>query len=163
LTWRRYIIDHFERLRNVTIFVHAERYQWHNDDPDYDGMRNLARLNITYVQSQGYVNLRCAWLLGCPAEIHPLVDASHTGTPIKTKEVYKKSFEELFPGIEVPATIGTSCCAQFAVAKEAIQSRPKQDYEKYRQWIIETDLADDLSGRVLEYSWHSKSPTVMNR
>ena len=141
----------------MTIFIHPERYQWHNDDPDYDGQRNLERLNITYVRDVGYTNLRCAWVLGCPAEVHPFADAGHVSVPPKAGEVYKESFEKLFPGVEVPRVVGSTCCAQIAVSKDVIRSRPIDDYVRYRQWIMNTDIPDDLSGRVLEYSWHSKS------
>lgn len=140
----------------MTIFIHAERYQWHNDDPDYDGARTLSRLNTTHILTQGYASLRCAWILGCPEEIRPYIDAGKSSVPPKAGEVYKQSFEQLFPGVVVPRVVGTACCAQLAASKEAILSRSKEDYERYRRWIIETDIRDDLSGRVLEYAWHSK-------
>lgn len=37
-----------------------------------------------------------------------------------------------------------------------MQERPKSEYERIRDWLLETELADQISGRVLEYSWHSK-------
>lgn len=30
----------------------------------------------------------------------------------------------------------------------------KADYERYYNWVLSTELSDDVSGRVLEYSWH---------
>jgi hypothetical protein len=27
---------------------------------------------------------------------------------------------------------------------------------KYRQWIMDTELGDNISGRIMEYSWHSE-------
>lgn len=154
-----YIIDHYDKLEDVTIFVHAERYQWHNDDPDYDGQRLLSSLNLTQIQVQGYASLKCSWTLGCPAEIHPSRDAGKPSNPPKAGEVYKQSFQVLFPDVEVPDVVGSACCAQFAVSRDAIRNRPKADYEKYRQWILDTEIVDDLSGRVLEYAWHSESKT----
>jgi hypothetical protein len=50
--------------------------------------------------------------------------------------------------------VGVSCCAQFAATREKIRERTKEQYEKYRDWIMETDLGDAISGRVFEYSWH---------
>ena len=29
------MIDHYDDLPNVMVFMHSERYQWHNDDPIY--------------------------------------------------------------------------------------------------------------------------------
>lgn len=63
---------------------------------------------------------------------------------------------ELFPGQPVPQEIGVSCCAQFSVTREKVLERPKSDYEHYRQWLLRTPLKDALSGRVMEYSWHSE-------
>ena len=76
--------------------------------------------------------------------------------PVSAKRVYKKAFEELFPGEQVPEAIGVACCSQFAVRREAIRMRPRADYIRYRNWLMETELEDSLSGRVLEYSWHSE-------
>ena len=144
------------------IFQHANRYQWHNDDPLYDGQRMLSRLQLPFVKSQGYVNLRCVWTLGCPAEIRPLkefISPSENEGEVSEKAragaFYKPAFEKLFPGVPVPEVIGASCCAQFAVTKDKIRERPKSDYESYRRWLLETTLPDDISGRILEYSWHS--------
>ena len=43
---------------------------------------------------------------------------------------------------------------RFATTKATILAHPKEDYEHYRQWLLETPLPDDVSGRILEYSWH---------
>jgi hypothetical protein len=31
----RYIIDNYDNLPDIVIFVHGRRYQWHNEDPLY--------------------------------------------------------------------------------------------------------------------------------
>ena len=31
----RYIIDNYDTLPDVMVFIHSLRYQWHNDDPLY--------------------------------------------------------------------------------------------------------------------------------
>lgn len=157
-----YIIDNYDKLPKITIFSHSTRYQWHNDDPFYDGQAVLARLNLPHVQREGYVSLRCGWSLGCPAEIHPLSEANATG-PVAdpdSKEAragsfYKEAFEELFPHEPVPEVIGAHCCAQFAVTADKIHERPVTDYIRFRAWLLHTPLKDYLSGRILEYSWHS--------
>ena len=51
--------------------------------------------------------------------------------------------------------VGAARCAQFAVTKAQIRKRPKEYYEKIRQWLIETPRSDSTSGRILEWSWHS--------
>ena len=54
----------------------------------------------------------------------------------------------------VPEQVGSACCAQFAVSKERVLQRPKKDYEKFRQWVTETEKSDAKSGRIMEFLWH---------
>ena len=159
LTFRdcRYIIDNYDTLPDNILFIHPNRYQWHNDDPDYDGLPMLRHFQLPYLEKEGYVNIRCAWSLGCPSEIKPLAEEGEHREAVHAGGQYKKAFEQLFPGDKVPAVVGVSCCAQFAATREKIRERTKEQYEKYRDWIMETDLGDAISGRVFEYSWHSKS------
>lgn len=155
-----YIIDYYDELPPVMIFHHANRFQWHNDDPLYDGERVLKRLQIPTIERDGYTSLRCVWTLGCPVEIRPMSEdvdgADPTSSDARAGTFYKKAaFEHLFPNITVPAEVGGACCAQFAVTSAQVRKRSRLDYERYRRWLLETPLRDDLSGRILEYSWHS--------
>ncbi|CEN60628.1 hypothetical protein ASPCAL03064 [Aspergillus calidoustus] len=152
MVYLTYIIDNYDNLPDSVLFIHSQRYQWHNDDPYYDGVPMLRNFQLPYLEKQGYVNIRCVWLLGCPGEVHPLTDVHHEN--IHVGEYFKYGFMELFPGTELPETVGVSCCAQFGVTRWKIRERPKSDYLRYRKWLSETDLTDDLSGRIMEYSWH---------
>lgn len=152
-----YIIDRYDTLPGNLIFHRGERFQWHADDPDYDSLKMLERLRVDVLKEKGYVNLRCTWLLGCPSEIRPSMDESSTAPAngiIHAKHVYRKAFQELFPDLTMPSVIGTSCCAQFAVHRDRVWKRPREDYVRYREWLINTELSDELSRRVMEYSWH---------
>ncbi|KAK4447111.1 hypothetical protein QBC34DRAFT_410452 [Podospora aff. communis PSN243] len=165
MVYLTHIIDRYDSLASITVFVHAARFAWHNDDPDYDVLATFRNLRLDYVQSAGYVNLRCVWALGCPEEIRPELDAldrpyeaairnRQPGQALTTKRVYKQAFQELMPGVPLPSLVGVACCSQFAVSRDAIRSRPREDYVRWRTWLLETELTDDLSGRVLEYMWH---------
>ncbi len=105
----------------------------------------------------GYVNLRCVWVIGCPAEIRPAQDeAARDGADaLLAKHVYKEAFGELFPATPVPDVVAVSCCSQFGVTRETIRSRPRADYIRYRDWLLATPLDDALNGRVFEFAWHS--------
>ncbi|KAL1838041.1 hypothetical protein VTJ49DRAFT_3114 [Mycothermus thermophilus] len=74
--------------------------------------------------------------------------------PTRGAHVYKHAFEELMPGVRVPENVGVSCCSQLAVSHEAIRSWPKDDYVRWRKWLLKTPMSDDLSGRVFKYMWH---------
>ena len=119
----------------------------------------LQNLQVPYLVSQGYANIRCVWTLGCPNELRALdqpiqADPKDEKSAENTQLNYPKAFQELFPGTPVPPTVGVGCCAQFALTREKIRERPVEDYVHYRQWLLDTPLADHVSGRILEYSWH---------
>ncbi|KAF2710203.1 hypothetical protein K504DRAFT_466619 [Pleomassaria siparia CBS 279.74] len=116
----------------------------------------LRHFQIPYLEKEGYVNIRCAWSLGCPSEIKPFDEEGENRVAIHAGGNYKAGFEALFPKMAVPKVVGVSCCAQFAVTKEKIRERKKEDYVRYRKWLLETELEDGISGRVFEYSWHSE-------
>jgi hypothetical protein len=63
------------------------------------------------------------------------------------------AWQILFLGVPIPETIASQCCAQFAVTKTAIQRRQKADYDRMRQWILDTELIGDVVGKVLEKLW----------
>ncbi|KAF2798288.1 hypothetical protein K505DRAFT_233696 [Melanomma pulvis-pyrius CBS 109.77] len=161
MVYLTFIIDNYDKLPDNILFIHPQRYQWHNDDPDYDGLPMLRHFQLPYLETEGYVNIRCAWALGCPAEIKPLEEEGEHRAAVHAGGQYKAGFEMLFPELEVPKEVGVSCCAQFAVTKEKIRERKKEDYVRYREWLLTTELEDSISGRILEYSWHiifGKSP-----
>lgn len=55
-----YIIDHYDSLSDVNIFMHSHRYSWHNDElMDHDAVQMISRLSAERVQREGYMNMRC--------------------------------------------------------------------------------------------------------
>ncbi|KAL2006898.1 hypothetical protein VTN00DRAFT_9566 [Thermoascus crustaceus] len=162
MVYLTYIIDNYDHLPANILFIHAQRFQWHNDDPDYDGLPLLRTFRLPYLQQQGYVNLRCVWAIGCPLEIRPFAEEEEAAAKSeaensneqRTGDIYKKAFQELLPDLEVPQEVGVSCCAQFAVTRERIRQRPREEYVRYREWLLRSSLDDSLTGRVFEYSWH---------
>lgn len=154
-----YIIDRYWSLPEVSVFLHGGRYQWHVDNPLYDSVISISHLNLDFVQEAGYVNLRCAWSVGCPRELEPArylrERPDDEGHP--TAVEYPDRFMELFPRAEVPEVVGTPCCSQFALSKTKIHERSLEDYVRLQQWLMDTDLDAGISGRILEYSWHSGS------
>ncbi|TGJ84668.1 hypothetical protein E0Z10_g4102 [Xylaria hypoxylon] len=157
MVYLTYMIDRYDSLPETVLFVHASRFAWHNDDPDYDALPTLQNFRLSYLRATGYVNLRCVWVIGCPAEIRPAEDAALKDNVehIMAKHIYKEAFEELLPEIsEMPEVVAVSCCSQFGVTRETIRSRPKADYIRYREWLLATPLDDALNGRVFEFAWH---------
>ncbi|KAK8136063.1 hypothetical protein PG984_004003 [Apiospora sp. TS-2023a] len=128
--------------------------QWKN------GIPVLQKFRIPYVLSHGFATLRCSWLLGCPLEMKPNLDAAArwddpgADQRLKTEAAYARAYTQLFPGQPIPESVGTHCGAQFAATRERLLNRTLDEYKSYRKWLWETDLTDEFSGRVMEYSWH---------
>ncbi|ORY19801.1 hypothetical protein BCR34DRAFT_527414 [Clohesyomyces aquaticus] len=149
LSW---IIDNYDSLPDVAIFMHAHQYTWHNDDIlDNNAATLVKSLSRERVWRQGFTNMRCSWHPGCPDWMHP---GETEENAYKQEEVLlAKSWSELFPLDEVPAVLAQPCCAQFALSRERILAKPKAQYVWYRDWLFSTKLPDFLSGRIWEYVW----------
>ncbi|KAM3064734.1 hypothetical protein ACMFMF_011779 [Clarireedia jacksonii] len=149
MVYLTYIIDNYEKLPDIMVFSHSKQYQWHNDSPSYDGLQVLKRLQVPYLLREGYVNLRCSWIVGCTKPLRPAQQSANF-----YERQYAIAFGHLFPAKAVPSTVMAPCCSQFGLSRWKTLERPKEDYENYRQWLLETDLSDYYSGRIMEYVWH---------
>lgn len=151
MAYLTYIIDYYDRLPPISIFLHAHRdgypRAWHTDAESYSNVVSVSRLRLESVQARGFVNLRCSVVPGCPAEIQ-LSEA--TGK----HQAFATAWTELFGDAKIPSKIGSPCCAQFAVSDIAILRNSKEDYVKYRKWLLDTHLDSNTSGWVFEYLWH---------
>lgn len=152
MVYLSYIIDHYEKLADVNIFMHSHRHAWHNNELlDHDAAKMIRYLSPERVARDGYMNLRCHWDPGCPAWLHP-GNTIHDDN--KQEEVLlAECWTQLFPYEPVPTILSQPCCAQFAVSGDRIRELPKQRFVYLRDWLIRTELDDYLSGRVFEYIW----------
>jgi hypothetical protein len=147
-----YIIDHYDDLADVNIFMHSHRISWHNNDlAGQDASDMIKRLSPERIQREGYMNLRCHWGPGCPDWIHPGTINEDINKQEET--VLAKSWSELFPLDPVPQVLAQACGAQFALTRDRIQQIPKSKFVIYRNWMLRTPLSDYISGRVWEYLW----------
>lgn len=154
MVYLTYIINNYDNLPPYAVFVHGHEKSWHQEGDIIDLIRGL---QIPALQEVGYVPLRCDWYPSCPAELNPVTHESVVWGPgvhrLKVEMVIGEVWEDFFPGVELPMTIASQCCAQFAVTREAILRRPKEQYERMREWVLRTPLGNDISGRVLEKLW----------
>ncbi|KAI4122372.1 MAG: hypothetical protein LQ338_005861 [Usnochroma carphineum] len=162
MAYLTYIIDHYNSLPSTLAFIHPHRRgfseAWHTDTPLHDNADALRSLRVPYVQGNGYANLRCNWNPGCEM---PHRKNKHI-TPGIWREVFAGASQSVFSlkgkGVReeeyVPKEVGVACCAQFAVSRERVLQRPLSDYEGFRKWVVDTELSDARSGRVMEFLWH---------
>ncbi|KAL9116138.1 MAG: hypothetical protein Q9227_000507 [Pyrenula ochraceoflavens] len=155
MAYLTFIIDFYEKLPSIIAFVHSHLdgfpAAWHTDRTGYSNVKSLNELHLDYVRKEGYANLRCNWAPGCPDEVQPFREPSQTELEARMREVWRTFFGN---EIEIPKIIAAACCSQFAVSREQIRQRRKEDYERYRQWLVDTDLDNDTSGRIFEFLWH---------
>lgn len=147
-----YIIDHYDDLPDIVIFMHAHRWTHHNNRLlGHDAVQMIRRLNSDYVTREGYMNMRCEWYPGCPEWLHPR--NAQESLAKQEEEVLSRSWKELFPASPIPKALGQACCAQFALSRERILSISLSQFVFYRDWIMRTPLSDYVSGRIWEYTW----------
>jgi hypothetical protein len=151
-----YIVQNYNNLPSTIAFIHPHRdgfpTAWHTDNNDHSNVVSLQTLNINFIQSNGYANLRCIQNPGCPNEVMPFRDPPEDHRTIEA--AMPDAWRNLFNNTDVPHVLATPCCAQFAVSSKQVQKRPLDVYKRYYTWLMETPLKDETSGRVFEYLWH---------
>ncbi|OJJ33396.1 hypothetical protein ASPWEDRAFT_30474 [Aspergillus wentii DTO 134E9] len=158
LAYLQYIVDHYSDLPETIVFIHSHKdglpAGWHTDTIEYSNIESVRSLRLDYVQQNGYANLRCQDAPGCPAEIHPSLKSSSSKASTSTDSVYAQAWVELFNNTEVPEVVGVPCCSQFAVSRDQVLKRPLSDYQHYYEWVLTTDLSDEVAAHIMEYTWH---------
>ena len=153
MVYLTYIIDHYDDLPDITIFMHAHQKAWHNNELlGFDSAEMVRRLKSETINRQGYMNMRCAVDPGCPEWLHP-----HAGEDLlgKQEQAWLAScWKELFPLDNMPQSLSQPCCAQFAISKPQIVSITLDRFIFYRDWLLRTTLTDYISGRIWEFAWH---------
>lgn len=153
MVYLSYIIDHYEELPDVMIFMHAHQHSWHNEEVfEFDAANMIRRLSSERVTREGYMNMRCGWGPGCPDWMHPGNIEQDVNKQEET--MIAKSWSEIFPLDPIPQVLAQPCCAQFALARDRALALPKSRYVYYRDWLLRTELTDYISGRIWEYLWH---------
>ena len=158
MAYLTYIIDHYDTLSDITMFMHGEFLTWHNNDlQDSNSANMIKQLNSQKVFRDGYMNMRCHLDPGCPDHIHPVLPGSSSSDDtlnIPEAVIIGSAWLELFPSFtHPPPVLSQPCCAQFAVSKTRLLSIPLSQYLSHRTWLLSTPLEDRLSGRVWEYVW----------
>ncbi|KAI9718469.1 MAG: hypothetical protein M1828_006714 [Chrysothrix sp. TS-e1954] len=156
MVYLRYILDHYDKLNDVTFFMHAAQKAWHNNLLHrLDSAVTVSMMNRSYVLEKGYVNTRCDTDPGCPhwIKFDPTWDevAEHD---TRFEDLYNtKLWNRIFPNVtRMPKFLSQPCCSQFAVSRERLRSVPRETYQRLVDWI-EEEAMDGFTGRVMEYTW----------
>ena len=139
----------------MSIFVHAHRWAWHNNDLlSSDAALTVQRLSTAKVLRDGYVNLRCHHEPGCTAPLRPATATAFDVARPEELLVADVWRAHLFPDAPLPDALAQPCCSQFAVSAAAARAVPRATYARLRAWLLATPLDDALAGRVCEHAWH---------
>ncbi|PLB35158.1 DUF3431 domain-containing protein [Aspergillus candidus] len=159
----QYIIDNYHNLPETIIFLHSHRdgypQAWHTEFSQHSNVETVQMLQTDHIQRNGYANLRCNPNPGCPDEIRPFLPSSSSSVlqnsgAKDTDLAFARAWVSFFNSTDVPDVVATPCCAQFAVSRKQVLKRPLSAYTQYHRWLMQTELEDDVSGRVMEYMWH---------
>ncbi|KAK3315989.1 hypothetical protein B0H66DRAFT_534252 [Apodospora peruviana] len=157
LAYLQYIVDNYDSLSDITIFIHNHDAAWHNNAlPLFSKRmsRMLARLDRSFVLEGGYFNLRCDREPGC----HPAPRLNFTQPFDRNEEdreldAMRLVWQELHPDDELPDVLAQPCCSQFAASRERIKAVPLARWVHFRDWVLQTEMKSWLLGRVWEYTW----------
>lgn len=155
MVYLTYIIDNYDSLPNISVFVHAHAKARHTDDLLYGSMsKSLERLRRAKVLKDGYFNLRCNWEPGCPVWLD-LENENNSASKADPNEArtLRQAWVELHPGKAVPQSVAQAYGAQFAASREHIQTVPLSRWRAWRAWLLDTNLSNYQSGRIWEYTW----------
>ncbi|TLD22256.1 hypothetical protein PspLS_08032 [Pyricularia sp. CBS 133598] len=155
-TYLSYIVENYDHLPDIVLFIHAEDNAWHVEPLLLGSLSYaLTRLDLDQVRARGFVNLRVGWRGGCPYGIN--MTGANNGKLVGQEAPYMyQAWVENFAPLDktayfsVPEVVAAPCCSQFAVTRETIQSKPKAQYERSLMWLKQTPLPDYISGRVWE-------------
>lgn len=114
---------------------------------------SLNHLDLREVQRRKFLNLRVTWGFGCTDGLINTTKVNEESGNIPEQREMQEAFRANFNIYEIPEILATPCCSQIAVVKELIQSVPREQYNHHIQWILATELPDNLSGRIWEHMW----------
>ena len=129
-----YIIDNYHDLPEVVVFAHGHEEAWHQPEKLHVKVRAL---NITAVQEETFLNLRCNINFVCGDGQGYRYKLGPTKVEEATPELWKLLFpsgkDELSGVTDWPETVKFRCCGQFAVSKEAIKKRTLEQWIQIRK------------------------------
>ncbi|KAJ5368550.1 uncharacterized protein N7496_008310 [Penicillium cataractarum] len=166
MVYLTYLIDHYNFLPDLMVFMHAGRTSWHNNILLHLKSSSLIqRLRRQYARDRGFANLRCDASDPCtklwyavngryPASVFTRKRIDHTHQLEVEYAEFDQLWEAIFPGQQVPSAIGTHPGAQFALTRDTARRVSLAELKRLRQWIVDADLTSKSAGAVFELFWH---------
>ncbi|PMD40750.1 hypothetical protein L207DRAFT_459511, partial [Hyaloscypha variabilis F] len=152
--YHQYFYDYYDNLPDVSILIHSHQQSWHIEQLlEQDMVFSLNHLDLREVQRRQFLNLRVTWGLGCSSGSINTTRVNEESGAIPEQKEMQEAFRANFNIYEVPEILATPCCSQIAVTREKIRSVPRKQYQHHINWLLATDLPDNISGRTWEHMW----------
>lgn len=140
-SYLEYIIENYDNLDDVTVFVHAHRSDWHHVENIDEKINRMAFDKNYYNFNTNDNNNSLTTLTGFPSEL------------AKTKALIP-SLESVLNIKINPDKIIYRNSAQFYVKKDVIRKYSKEVYYRLYIWLMVCPESTYWTSRVFEYIWH---------
>lgn len=170
MVYTTYIIDHYDDLPDYVVFTHGHETGWHQPEPMH---MLLSALDLRALNNLDWVSLRCQNIPSCaPASTHlrpqePDIGGNPRWMALLFTGLYDFIYRPDDPWYTpMPDEVAATCCAQFAVTKKAILSKPLEFWKRVRApmlrdvqkefqlWGAGEDTQEWTLGAAYERGWH---------
>ena len=132
-----YIINNYENLPDICIFVHGHRNDWHHKENIDEKIKNLDFLYNYY----NINDLKTDYLKNHTKEFNILKNFIYIFNNILDKQI-------------IVENIKYKPCGQFYIKKENILIHSKDIYKELYNFLMTTNIPSYWSARFFEYLWH---------
>jgi len=159
------IIDHYDNLPDLMVFMHGHRLSWHTPLLGQDWiLRRLAShppLDLQLSSTNGYHALGCLERWGNDiSQLFPTdIDANwnsingprwHEALAARFAQAWREHLGEAY-NMPLPDYVRVPAAATLIATRNAIKRRPKEFYIGVRNWMLTTHIESKWLGIVMEF------------
>ena len=134
-----YIIENYDNLPDYVAFIHGHLNAYHQSD-------NILNLIDNFIECDYQTLNRKDWL-------NVLSKDSEEEFKRYNFEFVIENYDYLGLNLPKPNKLVSTACAQFIVSKKSILNNSLNVYKNMLNWLENTDLSNEISGRVFEHLW----------
>ncbi|KAL5336885.1 hypothetical protein BJX70DRAFT_262146 [Aspergillus crustosus] len=153
-----YLIDHYDDLPDVMVFMHADSQAWHrNLLLARDARLTMRYLRRGYVLERGWVSLLCERRGLCAS--HPVYLDSDSEERDWESGSLKKEFTKAWGDlmgrdVKAPESVRSPTGSQFALTATQVKKHAtKKQLMRLKDWIMNTSFSSEIVGSLFEYLW----------
>ncbi|CAE7247094.1 Tnpo3, partial [Symbiodinium natans] len=143
LPWLQWIVDHYDTLPDVVVFLHGDQTAWHHAEPfDVNFLQTYTPSNVTMLSDKN-----CVWKADLPSRLQEEMP----GLDLIYGAFWSLTFEQAFARFHMANNF--ICCSESMVTRQAIQRFGKPVYQQ----LVETMSKHGHWpwGWIMERSWQN--------